>query len=345
MQAQVTPLKTPPPAVAPKPAAAPPHCRRIAVLGLGSIGLRHAQNLVALGHQVTGFDPDPARRAAAGALGAAIASERQAALDGAEAAIIASPNAQHLDDLRTCIARGLDVLVEKPIAHTELGLAETLDEAARRDLVVYNGYMLRHHPAIMAAREMLRDGVIGRPLWGRFLCASWLPGWRPNRDYRQGYAAAAVGGGALLDHIHEFDLAHLLLGAATILAASATRTGLLDLAGEDLADVQLAHEGGARSAVHVDYVTRAPIRQVDLSGETGRLWIDLNGRRLLRYDGDGRLAAEHSFNGSYAEDYVTEMRDFLRTVETRTSLANDGATALAVLRLVLQARRMAGFSS
>ncbi len=36
---------------------------KIAVLGLGSIGLRHGANLLALGRDVIGYDPDPARRA------------------------------------------------------------------------------------------------------------------------------------------------------------------------------------------------------------------------------------------------------------------------------------------
>ena len=41
---------------------------RVAVIGQGSIGRRHATILLELGHEVTVFDPEPATAAPAGAL-------------------------------------------------------------------------------------------------------------------------------------------------------------------------------------------------------------------------------------------------------------------------------------
>jgi predicted dehydrogenase len=315
----------------------------VAVLGLGSIGLRHARNLLNRGHAVRGYDPDPTRRHELQALGGSALAEREAAFAGADAVVIASPSANHLADLKDAVARGKHVLAEKPIAHTDEGLDDVLETAKRKRLIVYNGYMLRHHPGVRRAVEIVRRGDLGRLIWARFLCASWLPGWRPKQDYRQGYAARPEGGGALLDHIHEFDLAHVLLGPAVPVAASAARSGVLDMPTEDLADVVLRHANGVRSHIHADYVTRPPMRCFDLIGEGGRLFVDLNARRLARSDTGGAISESSDFGGSYDDDYVEEIADFATRVAEGLDTSADGDAALEVLRVVLRAKAIAGF--
>ena len=41
----------------------------------------------------------------------------------------------------------------------------------------------------------------------RVECQSWLPYWRPERDYRESYSARADEGGVLRDLVHELDYA------------------------------------------------------------------------------------------------------------------------------------------
>ena len=51
-----------------------------------------------------------------------------------------------------------------------------------------------------------------RPLSAHVSCQSWLPDWRPGRDYRESYSARADEGGALRDLVPELDYATALLG-------------------------------------------------------------------------------------------------------------------------------------
>jgi phosphoglycerate dehydrogenase-like enzyme len=62
---------------------------KIGILGLGSIGSRHAKNLKAMGHEVLGYDP------------ARGTHSRDAVLE-ADAIIIASPTTKHCNDLLDC---------------------------------------------------------------------------------------------------------------------------------------------------------------------------------------------------------------------------------------------------
>ena len=74
----------------------------VGVLGLGSIGMRHARNLMALNCGVIGFDPDPASRARLVEAGGLVTEDRQAVLEACEAVVIATPNASHASRFKLC---------------------------------------------------------------------------------------------------------------------------------------------------------------------------------------------------------------------------------------------------
>ena len=317
----------------------------LAVLGLGSIGLRHAGNALALGRAVVGFDPSPERRALLDAKGGTAVADRDRAIAAARAVVVASPSEHHLDDLAACVAHGRHVLVEKPLAHRADGLAALLDGAEARGLVVAVAMMLRLHPAVARARAILESGALGAPLWGRFLAALYLPDWRPGQDWTTGYANDPRTGGALFDYVHEIDLACHLLGPARVLACVASHSGSIGLAAEDMADVVLGHGPTVRSSLHVDYVTRPRQRQGEVAGTDGALRLDLDQRRLEWRDSNGRMVEASAFPGSYADDYVAEMAAFLAAIDGAAPPPCSGRQALAVLETLISARTLAGLPS
>ncbi|MDO8605306.1 MAG: Gfo/Idh/MocA family oxidoreductase [Phaeospirillum sp.] len=316
----------------------------IAVLGLGSIGLRHARNALALGEAVIGFDPSPERRALAEAEGAAITDSRDAALAAAQAVVIASPSDRHEDDLAAAIAAGRHALVEKPIGHRVGRLPELLDQADRAGLVIAAALNLRVHPCVLLARHAIAEGRLGQMLWGRFLAALYLPDWRPGQDWRQGYANDPRTGGAIFDYIHEFDLAAHLLGGFRPAACVARRSGTLGLDSEDVADAILEHPGGVTSTVHVDYVTRPRLRGFTLAGTEGLIHVDLDRRHFRCLGQDGEAVIDQSLPGGYADDYVTEMSAFLAALRGAPAVCG-GREALAVLEGILLTRSLAGLPS
>ena len=131
---------------------------RFAVLGLGSIGRRHAGNLLALGQQTLGFDVDPAGRKALEEAGGKTVAERDAALEWAAdggTVVVASPNGQHRTDVLDALSAGSHVFVEKPFAHRLDGLAEAVDQAQANGQIVFAAHNLRYHPAVEDARKLL----------------------------------------------------------------------------------------------------------------------------------------------------------------------------------------------
>lgn len=315
------------------------------VLGLGSIGMRHAGNLLAAGFRVKGFDPASPRRESLKKKGGVVAESMTDILNSVDGVVIASPSVCHLDDLAAVIGAGKHAFVEKPLAHRLDGVEDILKNAEKDGLTVQAGLNMRFHPVINRARALLDDGLVGDLLWARFLAGSYLPDWRPDQDYRQGYAADPVSGGALFDFIHEFDLAVYLLGPATVVAASARTTGLLEIASEDSADVILSHESGVRSAVHVDYVTRPRQRRIEIAGAGGILRLDLENGLLTAEDLNGKPIEERTFTIDPNQVYVDEMNNFLACIQNGAQPMCTGREALDVLNVVLEARRLSGLPS
>jgi len=312
------------------------------VLGLGSIGLRHATNLRKAGVACAAFDPLPDRRELARSRGIAVVARREEIFGMArpgDALVIATPSAAHAEDLRNGIDAGLNLLVEKPIAHVADGLSGLLVSARRKGLVVYPGLNLRHHPGVKAAKEILDRGGIGVPLWATIQCSSYLPDWRPHQDYRTNYAAAAIGGGVILDIIHEFDLAWFLLGSYDVVGAHVRRTGTLEVAGEDYAAVLLRHGTGTGSTLQVDYVTRPQRRVTVVAGSHATLSVDVAGRSVTVEAGSGETTRTR-FESGFDDDYFEEVRHFLACVRGEAEPACSAEEAVAVLDRALLAKRM-----
>ncbi|PJI41893.1 Gfo/Idh/MocA family oxidoreductase [Ferrovibrio sp.] len=312
----------------------------VGIVGLGSIGIRHARNFLSAGAQVMGWDPRPESRLALAALGGEVVDARSVVFDRADAIVVASPSRFHHADLIEAIRRGLHVFVEKPLAHTETDLAAVFTVADQSGTIVFAALNMRYHPAVSAARALFDR--LGEPLWARGICASYLPEWRPGSDYLSNYAADASTGGVIFDLTHEFDLLNHLLGPAEVVAAAAQNSGLLGIESEDCADVILRHGRRIQSSLHLDYITRPRLRVTEVGFTEGLLRIDIRNRRLDAWAADGSVMAKQMFGGSVDDDYRGEAANFLACLRGEQRPACDGWEALGVLRQVLAARRMCG---
>jgi predicted dehydrogenase len=300
---------------------------KVGVIGLGSIGLRHARNLRELGHEVIGYDVED--RKMQDFQGHSVS--RDQAFMQAAAVIAASPSEQHINDLREAVIQGVPILVEKPLATASTPeLRDLLADAEHDGQPVMVGYMLRFHGCVIKAKAWLDQGLIGQPLWASFVCAQL------NDRYRRD--------GVILSWSHEIDLARYLLGPAKVVCAAARVTNGHD----DIADLVLEHEDGTRSNIHLDYVTVPFMRTFNVIGSKGRIAavLDDSGLRYaIRQKTDASVAEVCPFpHESFDRDYVTELKAFLRRAEGKPAFGATGADGLAVLDLCVTARQLAGLT-
>jgi len=318
--------------------------RCIGVLGGGSIGTRHASNLRALGiAEIVVFEPnEEARRRIPAALAPSVVGTEAELWDRAPGAVlVCTPSAQHLEQALGAVSRGCDVFVEKPLASTVEGCAELIHEAGRRQCVSMVACNMRFHPGPATVRRLLDEGRIGRMLGARIYCGSYLPSWRPWQDYRQSYSAHPDTGGAILDGIHEIDLALWLLGPATLRAAASRSASSIDLDRTvGLAEILLDHESGVLSSTHLNFVQRDYSRGCELIGERGTIRWDFNSPVVTIRGGATEEEAFPLPAGWMVNDmYLDELRHFLASSESRSPSCNPFEGGLAALEIACAAHR------
>ncbi len=315
---------------------------RIAILGCGSIGRRHARNIVSLGHHdVCVYDLDGVRaRDLAGELSLTAAATLEEVWAWApSAAVIATPSFLHVPLALETARRGCDLFVEKPLAHELDGIPELLAAARARMLVTLVGCNMRFHPGPATVKRLLDERAIGDVLAARLQTGSYLPAWRPEQDYRSSYSASlAQGGGALLDCIHEIDLALWYFGPAR-LSASVVRPAVnLGLAVDGLAELLLEHDNGVVSSVHLNFVQRDYRRVCQIIGSRGTIYWDFADNVVTVGRGDTTETIAAPPGWQLNQMYVDEMQHFVDCVVARRETMAPLDQGRAALEIALAAR-------
>jgi predicted dehydrogenase len=129
--------------------------------------------------------------------------------DQVDVLYIATPHPQHHEVALAAIAAGKALLVEKAFTATVAGAEEIVAAARERGVFVMEAMWTRFQPAIVAARRLVDDGVIGEV---RQVQAD-LGVDRPY-DPAHRLFDPAQGGGAMLDlGVYPVSFAHYFLGA------------------------------------------------------------------------------------------------------------------------------------
>ncbi len=283
---------------------------RVLFVGLGGIGQRHLRNfrrvvgdaLDPIAYRVRGDSPvltDTLEVEPGADLGTKYGlrtfDDLSRAFDESpELVIVSNPSSFHVATARAAVRRGLNVFVEKPLAHSADGVADLVAEAEKAGVVGLVGYQLRFHPCLEHVEAILREKLLGRVLSVRAHVGEYLPGWHKYEDYRQMYAARAdLGGGVILSQIHEFDYLYWLFGMPSRMFTCGGHLSDLELDVEDVAStvMQIELEGNAVPVqLQQDYVQRPPSRGLEIVGTRGRLALDLIATRLVRYGETGEVA-------------------------------------------------------
>lgn len=296
---------------------------RILVLGAGSIGSRHAENLRHLGARVDVVDSRP------------VAGEDWHC-DGYDGVVVASPTSCHADHARSALAAGAHVLVEKPLATSCADLDGLLD-----DQRVTVGYNLRFHAPVVRLREMVVARVAGRAVHVRLWFGSHLAEWRPGVDYRTTYSArAGLGGGILLDASHELDLLAWIFGPTwTVEGAVVDHRSDLETDAEDVVVAVLRSDEGLPAIVTLDAVSRKYRRGIEVVGDAATLRLDWATGALTTERPDG--VETEAVSRRVHDSYVAEAVAFLAQISGQDGPAVPATEAAWSLALCDDIRRCA----
>lgn len=241
---------------------------RIALCGAGLIGRSHAAILSRLPPSNSEFvaiaDPSPEAARLAQSLGVAHYGDVEAMLDMVrpDAAIVATPNVLHGPHVQACIARGVAVLVEKPMAEdgATAEIMASAAEAAGVPLLV--GQFRRHNPVVSAASRFIKEGGLGRLV--SIVASSTV--LKPEPYFETAWRRAPGGGPILINLVHDIDALRHLCGEIETVQAI-TSNAVRGFGVEDTAAVLLRFENGALGTVMLSDTAASPFCWDQTAGE------------------------------------------------------------------------------
>ena len=161
---------------------------RIMIVGLGSIGMRHARNFKSLGvDHLIGCDLLEERRQkfASEISGEIVSTLEKGLRKKPELVVIASPNRFHLEQAEASARNGCHLFIEKPVSHTLDGLDDLLALVEEKSLFAHVGSNWKFHPAFKTMKKIINEGSLGKITGAQVIAGQWLPDWHPWEDYRQ----------------------------------------------------------------------------------------------------------------------------------------------------------------
>jgi predicted dehydrogenase len=227
---------------------------RIAIVGTGNIATSHARAVTALPDRaelVAGVDVDLDRAkafAAAWGIGSVYPSLTDLlTAGGIDLVHLCTPPSTHVPLAAECLAADVNVFMEKPPTLSLDELDELLEAERKSSAQVACVFQHRFGSGAVRLRQLLADGVLGRPLvalcnttWYRDDAYFAVP-WRGTFEVE--------GGGPTMGHgIHQYDLLLSILGPwqkVTALAARQARPTQT----EDVSTALLTFENGAVATI------------------------------------------------------------------------------------------------
>ncbi len=293
---------------------------RVGVIGVGHLGQHHARLYAALPQAalvgVVDARPEQAKLVAE-RHGAAVFADVDALLKEVQAVSVAVPTLDHYAVTKACLAAGVHVLVEKPIAVDVQQAQELVRLARAARLVLQVGHVERFNPGVIALRAR-----VSRP--------AFIECQRLSRFGPRGTDVDVV-----LDlMIHDLDIL-LSFGPGPVDDIRAIGAPVLTPL-TDMAQARIQFAGGCVATLTASRVSEAPMRTIRIVQREAAVILDYHTREgaVLKpgkaATGEPAVLSE-PFQGGEGEPLKLELEAFLHSILTGAPpvvSGEDGAAAV-----------------
>src|SRR5262244_1507448 len=295
---------------------------RIGVIGVGVMGSKHARVLAELpGVKLVGVaDPDRKRcDQVARSLGCASFSDAEDLVRrGVDAVTIAAPTHLHRDIAIDCAARGIHVMVEKPIAPTIEESRAIVAAARRAGVTLMVGHVERFNPAVQSIKRAIKDQDI-------LSIAITRVGPFPPRMSNVGVVIDLA--------VHDIDLIRWFTDSEIVEIQPQTSSAVAER--EDIALLQFRTASGVLAHINTNWLTPFKARDVQVATRRKYVMADLLTRQVTECFGfqpDGAYSMRHLPVG-HAEPLRAEIIAFLQAVRSGAAPAVTGDEGVASLEI------------
>jgi predicted dehydrogenase len=317
---------------------------RVGIVGAGEISGHHIRGYLQAGEfaQVTAIadiDAESAHRRveAIGNAEVFVDYREMIASPLVDAIDICLPHQLHSDAIVAAAAAGKHILCEKPLCLTLEEADVVTDAVATAGVTLMCAHNQLFLPAVAPAREMIREGKLGKVFGARTTDEFALAidadklGWRARR--------ATSGGGELIDTGYHptYLLLNLIDSEPIEVAAMLSRHRLSFMEGEDTANVLVRFADGTIGTIVTSWAYEAAgsTEKFSVVGEDGALWSD--GRALHYKPRAGEQVVVLESGEDAPDTYALEVVDFIACLREGRRPLNTDVEGVNVLKVILAA--------
>ena len=235
-----------------------------------------------------------------------------------DAVYVATPVFLHAPQTIDSLRAGKHVICEKPMAMNETEAASMVLAARESGRTFGVAYYRRCYPKVQRAMELIKSGVIGKPVFAELANHMWFDG-TGNRGWL--FDPAKAGGGPLFDIAsHRIDVLNFWFGQPVRVSAQLSNV-VHQYAVEDNATVMTEYAGGVRAVVDVRWHSKVHRDECRIRGTEGQMELSpLNGPELVYPGGHESLPVHKNLHYPMIEN-------FLDAVEGKAPLLSSGESA------------------
>lgn len=308
---------------------------KICIIGLGSIGRKHLENVVTvLKERSMKYEIDALRSSHT-----ALQEKEHNSISQQYYSInempndydiifITNPTSLHYDTIRKTINKTKHMFIEKPVF--ESTLYRIADLPLKKDGIYYVACPLRHKSILKYVKQSIicKEKIVS----ARIISTSYLPSWRKETDYRIVYSAKKdLGGGVTKDLIHEWDYAVYLFGPPDRVMNLKGHISNLEIDSDDIS-IYIAEYPNMFLEMHLDYIGHKTERIIQIFTNEKRIDVDLLSDTIFEYQNNEQINKKTFLTEDF---YRNEMEYFIDCVEKKQSNINTIQNAYTTLKIAL----------
>ena len=316
--------------------------KKILVIGYGSIGKRHVENLLSISNFeiIVCTKRDDISKLKKHAK--VYHTIKQCLKEKPDIGIIANETSLHIPTAIKLANAGLDLFLEKPLSNSLKDVEKLHAIVKKKKLITQMGCNMRFHPCIKKIKSMIEQKKIGRIISAQVQNCSYLPDYHPWEDYRKGYAARKdLGGGIILTQIHEIDYMYWLFQEVENVISMSGKLSDLDITAEDYVSSLLKFKNKIIGELHMDYFQRPDFRSCKIRGTKGEIYWDSDNNHVNVYAMNKKRWKMEMGLKNYQRNfsYVAQLKHFIKCVKQRKETINDIEQGIATLKIALAMKK------